>query len=229
MTLRPLAAIALTTALTATGANAQVITQQQSYFFDTNNANDPVALTFDAFDTMGGTRILTRVGLETNSDYSLNIVAENREDYAIAADDWWFDFELFNIVTFNPGQSDETLFYGMGSVGYGPFSADLAASDGVEQEGDDSAFFGFKDTYSGFRDAIPFQHAAFEGQGQLDAQIYPYLGISLPPPPPFFDLWISHANFGTVTLTYEYTTIPAPATLGILGLGGLAAIRRRRN
>lgn len=229
MTLRPLAAIALTTALTAAGSNAQVITQQQSYFFNANVKNDPVALTFDAFDTMGGTRILTRVGLETYSDYSLNIVAENGEDYAIAADDWWFDFELFNIVTFNPSQSNETMFYGMGGVGYGPLSADLAASDGVEQEGPDSQIFGFADTFSGVRDALPFQHAAFEGQGQLDAQIYPYLGISLPPPPPFFHLWISHVNSGTVTLTYEYTTIPAPASLGMLGLGGLAAIRRRRN
>lgn len=226
--MRSKTAIALTAALTPALAGAQTITQQQDYFFDAQSANEPVPLTFSAFDTMGGTRSLTRVGIEVQSNFSLNVIAENGEDYAITANDWWFDLELSNTITFNPNESNEASFFGMGGVAYGPLSADLAPSDGVDQEGPDSHFFAFKGDYAGFRDALPFQMNAFEGQGELQAQIYPYLGISLPPPPPFFDLWISHANFGTVTLTYEYTTVPAPASLGLVSLAAFTATRRKR-
>lgn len=226
--MRTQAAIVLAIATAPSLAAAQTITQNQDYLFNPNTANEPVPLTFDAFDTMGGTRQLTRVGLEVQSNFSLNILAENREDYAITADEWWFDVELSNNIVFRPDEPNQASFFGMGGVGYGPLSADLEASDGVEQEGFDTELFAFKGDYAGFRDAFPFQMSAFEGQGELAAQIYPYLGISLPPPPPFFDLWISHQNFGTVTLTYEYTTVPAPASLGVLAAAGLGAARRRR-
>ncbi len=226
--MRAATAFALAAAIAPCMAQAQVITQQQDYFFDANVANEPVALSFDAFDTMGGTRTLDRVGIEVQSFFSLNIIAENGEDYALTANDWWFDVALSNNIAFNPGQAGEVNFFGVGGTGYGPLSADLEASDGVAQEGPDSHFFAFKDEYAGSRDALAFQIGAFEGQGQIDAQIYPYLGISLPPPPPFFDLWIAHSNFGSVTLTYEYTTVPAPASLGLVALSGIAAARRRR-
>src|SRR5690606_586124 len=101
-------AIALTAAaLASASATAQTITQHQDYFFDVQSANEPVPLTFSAFDTMGGTRTLTRVGIEVQSDFSLNVIAENGEDYAITANDWWFDLELSNTITFNPDQPNQ--------------------------------------------------------------------------------------------------------------------------
>lgn len=213
----------------ATTANAQTITQTADFFFDAVALNEPVPITFDAFDTMGGTRTLTGVSFAAHSSFSLEMIAENGEDYAIGADEWFVEAAIFNNITFAPDQPNEVSIFGLGGVGYGPLSDDLAASDGNEQEGDDSVLFSFKDEYSGFRDALPFQIANFEGSGQLDAEIYPFLSLSIPPPPPFFDLWITnHLNFGTVELTYTYTEVPAPASASLVALAGLAAARRRR-
>jgi PEP-CTERM motif len=35
-------------------------------------------------------------------------------------------------------------------------------------------------------------------------------------------------NSGTITLQFEATAVPEPATMAVLGLGALAAMRRRR-
>jgi hypothetical protein len=211
-------------------SNAQTITQEADFFFDVQDANDPVQLSFNAFDTMGGTRTLTGVSVAAFSSFSLEMIAENGEDYAIGADEWFVEAAIFNNVVFSPDEANEVAIPGLGGVGYGPLSADLAASDGVEQSGDDSVFYSFKDEYSGIRDALPFQISNFEGSGQLEAEIYPFLSLSIPPPPPFFDLWITnHLNFGTVELTYSYTEVPAPASASLVALAGLVAARRRRN
>ncbi|GAB5496790.1 MAG: hypothetical protein Phyf2KO_18700 [Phycisphaerales bacterium] len=219
----------LMAAAAGTSNAQQTITQTRDFFFDAVTLNEPVPLSFDAFDTMGGTRQLTGVSFAAQSSFSLEIIAENGEDFAINSDEWFFEAAIFNNLSFNPDQPGEVNVFGLGGVGYGPLSADLAPSDGVEQEGPDSVFYSFKDEYSGFRDALPFQVSSFEGSGQLDAEIYPFLSLTLPPPPPFFDLWITnHINFGTVELTYSYTEIPAPSSACLIAGAGLVASRRRR-
>lgn len=206
-------------------AHAETITQTSDYIWDLNQANAPVRLDFNEFDTMGGTRLLTNVNVHVESFFSFEMITENGEDYAIGADEWYVEAAIFNNLTFNG------LFIGgVGGTGFGPLSANLEASDGVEQSGADSAFWSFKDSLIGDYDALFFQLQSFEGTGTLEADIYPYLSLLLPPPPPYFDIWVSnHTHSGSVTLTYEYSTVPAPSVLAICALTGLTSARRRRN
>jgi len=201
-----------------------VITQNSDYFWDVQKANAPAPLSFQAFDTMGGTRELTGVSVSLESFYSLEMIAENGENYAITANDWFVEAAVFNNLSFN-GQS----VFGLGSAGYGPMSVDLAAADGVEQFGDDSVFWSFKDSMSAQRDLQGFQMGAFIGSGEMEADIYPFLSLLIPPPAPFFDLWIhNHYHQGTIGLTYQYTTVPAPAGTALLFGAGFIGLRRRR-
>lgn len=222
--------LGLLVAISTASAHAQqTITQSRDYVFNVQVANTPVAFSFDAFDTMGGTRQLTGVSISASSDFSLEMIAENAEDYAITSDDWFFEAAIFNNVVFNPEQSDEVAIFGLGGVGYGPLSADLDASDGVDQKGLDAIFYSYKDSYAGFRDALPFQISNFEGSGQIDAEIYPFLSLAISAPAPFIDLWITnHLNSGSVELTYTYTTVPAPTSACVIGGAALLATRRRR-
>lgn len=207
-------------------SQSQTITQASSFDFDAVQSNTPSALTFNAFDTMGDTRILTGVSFHLEANYTVGLLAENAEDYAIGPDDWFVEFGLFNNIEIGGG----TLFSGVGSVGQGPLSAALAASDGVSQSGEDSVSWLFEGFIEGSRDALPFQIGAFVGSGQLDAEIYPFLSLLIPPPEPFFDLWVTdNASSGAVTLTYTYETVPAPAGTAMLGMAALLTTRRRRN
>ncbi len=222
------AAICAATAVSAAQAGlgqSQTITQVSTFDFDAVQSNTPSALTFSAFDTMGGTRTLTAVSFHLEANYTLGFLAENGEDYAIGADDWFVEAGLFNNIEIGDG----TLFSGVGSVGYGPLSAELDASDGVSQSGADSVSWRFEGFIEGSRDALPFQIDAFVGSGQLDAEIYPFLSLLIPPPEPYFDLWVTdNASSGLVTLTYSYEIVPAPAGTAVLSIGAALATRRRR-
>lgn len=215
--------------LTAANAHAgfgqaNVIVQFSEFNFDVHQANTPAALNFEAFDTMGGTRLLTGVTIDLKSSFTLGMLAENGEDYAIGPDDWFVEAGLFNNIAIG-----ETIFNGVGGTGYGPLSAALEASDGVSQSGADSVSWYFEGGLEATRQALPFQMSAFVGSGQLDAEIYPFLSLLIPPPEPFFDLWVTeHTHTGGVSLTYTYEIVPAPSGTAALALGGFIATRRRR-
>ena len=217
------ASITASSALAGFG-QANIIVQSSEYSFDVQQANAPSTLSFDAFDTMGGTRVLTGVNFNLKSSYTLGMLAENGEDYAISANDWFVEAALFNNIAVG-----DTVISGVGSTGWGPLSAALAASDGVTQSGADSISWFFEGTLDANRDLLPFQINAFVGSGQLDAEIYPFLSLTIPPPEPFFDLWVTeHTHSGVVSLTYTYEIVPAPASAALLTMGGLLTSRRRR-
>ncbi len=218
-------ALKLALLVSATGiAQAEVMTQTSDYFWDVQEANAPAPLSFQAFDTMGGTRELTGISVSVDAFYSLEMIAENREDYAITTSDWFVEAAIFNNLSFN----GYTVF-GLGSTGYGPLSADLAIADGIEQSGNDAVHWSFKDSISGQRDLMPFAFDAFIGSGEMEADIYPFLSLGISPPEPFFDLWITnHFHSGTVELTYQYNTVPAPTGTALLLGAGFVGLRRRR-
>ncbi len=214
--------LALVAAAAALPAAADVQTQQAEFLWDVQAANEPVALEFAAFDDMGGSRVLTGVNVSFESIYSLNLLAENGEDFAITSDQWFV--EALTLMQIDIGG----LFLGALDVeGFGLLSADLAANDGVSMEGPDSVFWGFKGEMSGGVDIDPLDFGVFRGGETISADLYPFLSLSIPFPPPFFDLYVTdHFHLGTATVTYEY--VPAPATLAPLALVGLGAARRRR-
>jgi len=204
-------------------AQAEIISQVSDYTWDVHQSNSPTALQFNEFDSMGGTRVLEEVSVSVSSFFSYEVMTENGEDYAVGADEWFLESAVYNNLEFNG-----VFVPGLG--GWGTLvSADMGASDGVAQKGEDTAFWSYKETLEGTRDILPFQTSAFIGNGTIEAEIYPYLSLLLPPPPPYFDIWIiNHFHQGSVTLNYEYSSVPAPGSAAIMGLLGLAGVRRRR-
>lgn len=219
--------IMLTLAAAAAASHAGVITQTEDYVWDVHQGNEFHPLNFQAFDTQGGTRFLDAVTIEVESSFTLDIITENGEDYDVGpADGWFLRGAVFN--NFRILESDY-LIPGVGGWLFGPLTGDMAASDGVERSGDDSILWSYEETLAGSRSILPFDFQRFEGAGDLGMEIYPFLSLELPPPPPFFDIWIEeHIHSGSVTLTYEFTSVPAPSGAALFSLVTLAAARRRR-
>ncbi len=216
------ASIAL--AVGAIPAAADIQSQQVEYSWDVQAANEPAVLQFSAFDDMGGTRLLTGVNVSLEGFYSLNMLAENLEEEAITSDQWFVEAATLMQVGFG-----ELALGALDVLNFGLLSADLAANDGVALEGPDSVFWAFKGEVSGEANILPEDFTAFTRGDFISADLYPFLSLAITPPPPLFDLYITdHIHFGSLTLNYEYTDVPAPSALSLLSITGVACMRRRR-
>lgn len=209
----------------APSAAADVIQQTQS--FGPSTPNFTTQLSFDRFDDMGGTRILTAV----TWNLSVEVIGGEFNVDNDGADPATVNARLG--ATFSIG-SDDVLLAGLAATATNSGEFNLAGNDGDSTTAYD---FGGAD------------HATLTGVGTsaaetvmiLDALFFQYLGTS----PLIVSLdavqiadvgsvgGISFAGSpvlasGSVSLDYDFITIPAPAGLAAigLGLGGLA--RRRR-
>ena len=170
---------------------------------------------FTPFDNQGGTRILERVTLMYGILASANVAVENEAGYP---DMLSMTFTVHLGVTPWPSPVDM----------YNEYTSDLAATDGVPGSGPDFYDFGTLSVDGGggywettsdlawFSSGNPEDEFVFNGSAGITLDGPTVLTVS--------DLTASM----NATLTYEYSVVPEPATVLLFGLGGLAAMRKRR-
>ncbi|MBL8747279.1 MAG: choice-of-anchor E domain-containing protein [Phycisphaerae bacterium] len=206
----------------AAGASAsfsEMEMQTQSWAFPLSPGNDTV--TFNKFDTMGGTRVLKGVLLEIDGSMQASITAENNSVIPVNN----FAVSLTGIVDINVGP----LSGGLGIIANSPIVAVSATDNGGIPNGMGLDFHNFgtvsgNDSDSAFGFPLPIWigpgtiMGAVSGSGGFAAQ-----GTS--------DATINFDNFGasgTAKLTYFFDAVPTPGSAALLGLAGLVSIRRRR-
>ena len=202
-----------------------VITQSALFEWDVFPVNERTHIGFNRFDTMGGTRRLTGVSLSFEASFDLELRAENTNDAALSSGGWFVDPAIYYNFFFLED-------YSVGPVGNWTtdlLTADLAASDGVAGSGEDTATFAFSDVIGGAASVFEDDFGIFIGDGSLEAELYPFLSLGISAPPPFFDFDITtHSHSGVYTLSYAYEVVPTPGAAGLLALGGVSGVRRRR-
>lgn len=246
-------------ALAAAAPLANAATETQTVNF--SHGFDGEIVTFQKFDTMGGTRQLTGLTLSYDQQIDIGFHVESNGYTDLAAGDWETSIAYNSLHQMGLVDNDPNPpFIGPGAAFEGGITADLAASDGYNGTG--------ADTYTGSVNSGPFNVTydydsstpfgidmldTFTGSGDLDtffsgfSEIFggfindpgwivdpnnPPEGPFMPPfEQPYYGFFVTldtltHA--GTITVSYDYEIVPAPASVGLLALGGLVATRRRR-
>ena len=167
-------------------------------------------LQFPQFDTVGGTLVLVSVSLELNANAGADITATN--DSTIEGN---VGVVLSgNVAATSNGLSAIALL----NKGAGPVLIQPAATHdfgNLSDSGSDS-------------DNITSGLAPFIGAGTVDVDVAGNGGFAFTGD---VDVSLGISNFaadGDATIIYEYYEIPEPMTMGLLGLGTLALMVRRR-
>lgn len=198
---------------------------------------------FQQFDTQGGTRVLQSVRASWQGDMSMTLRAQSFTPEFIESGTWFADaLHLAWLSFFGGGDGGDGdgerggYIFSLGGVGISNFTGDLTpGTPGPSpfEPGDpgDPIFASVSDSIDSTLAADPADFGFFTGDGTLDGFFGPFTDITVLPP--FFGANIDVqatelTQFGTVTLEYEYTVVPAPAGAGLLAIGGLVAARRRR-
>ncbi len=252
--------------LAAIPAMAQAGIQTQSVNFD-YSAFTGGYISFDRFDSAGGTRELTGVRLSYDQNFDLSVLVESNGPTSLSAGDWDIEAGFSSIHQFGilndgrrGGDGGQNLpVIGTGGV-FGTFTADLGASDGYNGTGPDTyignASFSsvFMDDYDRSTTLGGQMLDAFSGEGTLDTFIgglSEILGqwhndpmwVVDPDNPPegpwddnpfidpyygFFATFLTMQHSGSIDVTFEYTTVPAPAGIALFLGAGFVGCRRRR-
>ncbi|MFI4894536.1 MAG: PEP-CTERM sorting domain-containing protein [Phycisphaerales bacterium JB058] len=249
--------VALIAALAAGAASAQTVTQVIPFDYDV--AIDVAFPEFQLFDTMGGTRELIGVTLSYDQSISITSRFEQNSPISIAADNFYAEISYISIhqlglVDDNPNPP----FLGPGAGGASISVPELGPSDGYNGSGPDTyvetvdtGMFNFTAAYD--HNDLEFLDV-FTGQGTLTTLLggfseifagynsdpgFPAVDPNNPPDGPFFPFQDPYYGVfvelpsirhqGTITATFEYRNVPAPASLALLGMGAFGAARRRRS
>ena len=230
---------ALTLAALTGSALAGVQTTSQSFSF--SSGQTPALLDFDYFNTMGGTRQLTGVSIDLNVDVFAVMTFENYTLEPVAAGTW--SAEVFANFVFQAGNDDGgegngPPFFGLGGIG-GDFTMDLpAGTDNPNPDpfeppvvpGTADYVFGSAQVHSVI-EAEPHTFDDFTGEGTFTGvygQFQEFLFLDGPGWGLLNGYFSTFDETGTLTIRYEYTTIPAPASAAMLGALGALGNRRRR-
>ncbi|MFK7960307.1 MAG: hypothetical protein AB8G96_07250 [Phycisphaerales bacterium] len=228
----PTAGLAITACLAASAfaATAAAETITQSIDFDWDGDGPPPAFVFAPFDDAGGTRELTGVTAGFVGDLGLDFEFANYAATPVTGGTWSGEVSYTFLLNFG----ENAPLVGIGGIFGDGFTGDLSAGTGspfdppgdvtvpVSLAGDiDFEISLSESTFDFFSSDVP----------ELNASAGSFTDIVVTPPPG--GGFISGINFvesqsGTVALTYEFTTIPAPAALAMFGLAGVVR-RRRRN
>ena len=216
--------------LFAGAASAVTITQTETFG---GTPNFTQTLTFDEFDDLGGTLTLTSIQVLVELNVQGGVLVLDNDGVDPAAGTFEFggkadisstDVSLldgaFQPVTAEVEALTAGAFNLTGNVGDGSNDFDPTAPDGMQVNG-----LSQTDNDDGFIAASLF--AQYIGLSTFDIDLDAtqwsdfggVSGIEWAVTPVTAD--------GEVTVIYNY--VPEPATMGLLSLGGLALLRRRRN
>lgn len=188
---------------------------------------------FDAFDDMGGTRVLTGVSFGIDASATWSVTALNYSATAFSADEWWAEgMANVNVLfgEFGPGGVERIV----GAVGFHDLTGELGAGSGdpiFGKPGDpgvSATFTGFIVNYFEFaeHDFGVFQN----GPVALYLPVFTDAFVDGPDGAPGIIMIETDGliSTGTITLNYTYEVVPAPGVVGALGMAGLIGLRRRR-
>jgi hypothetical protein len=190
-------------------------------FFDNPGSQ---MLNFNQFDDNGGLYLLTKVTLELNATQGANITGENDTEApgSIAAN-------LNGTVSATGGGLSATALL---STSDGPYA--VGATDYIPGSGPDFYDFGFISDTESDTDILtdpPDDLSPFIGLGTIGIDIAGSGGFSISGVTNSTNVVTEFGNDGSATITYEYTVVPEPATIGMLATGALGmfgVILRRR-
>jgi hypothetical protein len=214
---KPTLAVLLLAAVTGQAALATTISQPLNWGFGLSPGQQTLA--FGKFDTMGGTRTLTKVTLILDSTLTAAATAEN--DKA----------GLPGVMGMEVSGSVEATAQGLDLIALLSKSAPgvlVDVSDGVSGSGPDFHDFGTLTdmSHKSLSTMDPLDLVSYTGPGTFDLQLdgkggFAATGVS--------DATIKYSNFGAsgiATVVYEFT--PEPASILSLLSAGMLFFRRRR-
>lgn len=190
--------------------------------------------TFQTFDDMGGTRQLTGITLDAQIDASMTVLIQNFDTVAYESGDWSAEITASFLAVFFDNNAIDGPTVGFGGLYVVGVTGYLSAGTGgfpFGTPGEDTVTASTSGTISSHVSIDPSYAGYFSSGGTLDVSL-PLLSEFLLTPPAggggfgIFGGPSAVAQHGTISLTYEY--VPAPASAGVLALGGLVATRRRR-
>lgn len=197
-------------------ANAATISYSGGFTMDLSPGSDTVNLS--QFNPALGT--LTAVTLDLSGSVQAHVTAEN--DSAIAGS---MGVDLTGLLgASGPGSLSTSAGITQSA---GPVS--VTASDGTADSGGDYVDFGTISGSNSANNTIISGFSAYVGTGTITFNItgnggFAVNGVS--------NSTIHVTDFGgdgTAKVTYTYTPVPEPASLGLFAIGGLMMIRRRRD
>ena len=228
-----LVAASILTALAAAPALAGDNTVTQNLSIDWSFDTGLEVGMFDAFDTAGGTRELIGVSASIDANAAWGVTALNYAPTGFEAGEWFADgFANFNMFFGEfDGPNVERI---AGGVGFTGLTGNLGAGSGdpiFGQPGDPVVSDTFDGFIGNFFDLDAAEFAVFEG-GPVQARLLAFTDATVDgpngPPGNINIQTDSLTAVGTMTLTYQYRVVPAPAGLALLGALAPIGLRRRR-
>lgn len=226
-------------------ASADVITQTVNYDFPFDG--NP-SLMFEGFDDQGGTLRLDRMTFDWDLNWSVDLKLENTGPTPVNPGDFVITMEHYTIHQLGIGEAPA---YGPGGVFFSVEDVGLGAFE--DTRGQSNIYTGtLSESYQRSLEFTAATDPAFievmSQPGPIET-IYGGFGVLMfywvnepqgwdPPSGPDGEpiypvddaVWVTleqTRHFGTVTLTYEYSLAPEPATFGMAAALGLAVLRRR--
>lgn len=216
-------------ALAASLAQADTFTQDLNFAW---SGDGPLEVgNFAGFDNAGGTRTLTGVNIAIDAEAAWNLTFQNYSAEAFAADEWWGEgFANFNIHLGEFGSGAERI---AGFIDFTHVTGDLGAGSGdiFGEPGDPSVSVSLSNSIVGAFDLDASEFGVVTS-GDVLARILGFTDVVVDGPNGAPGIIFGETDLltatGVLTLTYQYTTVPAPAGAALLGGFGLVGLRRRR-
>lgn len=219
--------VAVGFAMLSVEATAQQVVCFEGSVSFTSDLEDPDTITLPQFDTLGGTLQLLDVEVEFLHEGSMEPAADNDDPFQSAT---------VRARVIRQWTASGPDVFGNGSqqvnspfVDLDPDDGDLANFDPNPPDGFDFGSLGYSLLSAGLY--YP-DDSLYEGVGSVVFTVTPLLMVNdlqFQDPPGTPDAWQLEVENPILTVTAKvcYTYIPEPASIALLALGGLLALRRR--